>query len=259
MVLQAVIFDVDGTLAETEELHRAAFNQAFARLGQDWEWDRALYAELLAVEGGSARLRAYVERARPRELAYLENEGVFDDLHAAKVEAFQSLLEEGAHLRPGVARLIADIRSAGLKLAVCTTSGRETFEGLILNAFGFEALDWFDAVVAREDVEAVKPDPAPYLLTLERLGVTPEAAMVIEDSGRGVASARGAGIEAVAAPGLYTRGDDFSGALTVLSDLGEPGAPFDVLAGDPGPFSFVSVDALRVWHARSCGGEGAAA
>jgi len=259
MSLQAVIFDVDGTLAETEELHRAAFNQAFARMGQDWEWDRALYAELLSVEGGAARLRAYVERARPRELAQLENAGVFDDLHTAKVEAFQGLLEEGARLRPGVARLLSDVRSAGVKLAVCTTSGRETFEGLILNAFGFEALDWFAAVVTRDDVAAVKPDPAPYLATLERLGVPAEAAMVIEDSGRGVASARAAGIEALAAPGLYTRGDDFGGALAVLSDLGEPGAPFEVLAGDPGPFSFVSVDALRVWHARSHDGEGAAA
>ncbi|MEO1686334.1 MAG: HAD-IA family hydrolase, partial [Pseudomonadota bacterium] len=226
MSLQAVIFDVDGTLAETEELHRAAFNQAFARMGQDWVWDRALYAQLLSVEGGAARLRAYVERARPRELAYLENEGVFDDLHAAKTEAFQSLIEEGASLRPGVARLIADLRSSGLKLAACTTSGRETFEGLILNAFGFEALDWFQAVVTREDVTAAKPDPAPYLKTLERLAVPAEAALVIEDSGRGVASARGAGIDVVAAPGLYTRDDDLSGARLVLSDLGEPTEPF---------------------------------
>ncbi|MEM1314167.1 MAG: HAD-IA family hydrolase [Pseudomonadota bacterium] len=259
MGLQAVIFDVDGTLAETEELHRAAFNQAFAEAGEDWVWERGPYADLLAVEGGGARLRAYVEQARPRELARLENDGAFDAIHARKGAIFMSLIEEGARLRPGVARLLSDVRSSGLKLAVCTTSGRETFEGLILNAFGFEALDWFDAVVTREDVAAFKPDPAPYRTTLEQLGVPAEAAIVIEDSGRGVASARAAGIETVAAPGLYTSGDDFSGALLTLSDLGEPAAPFEVLSGDPGPFSHVSADALRLWHARSCGAEGAAA
>lgn len=259
MSLQAVIFDVDGTLAETEELHRAAFNQAFAEAGEDWVWDRELYAQLLEVEGGAARLRAYVEQARPRELARLENDGAFEAIHARKTEAFQALVEEGARLRPGVARLLSDIRSSGMKLAVCTTSGRETFEGLILNAFGFEALDWFAAVVTREDVAAVKPDPAPYRAALERLGVPAQAAMVVEDSGRGVASARAAGIETVAAPGLYTRGDDFTGALLTLSDLGEPSEPFEVLAGDPGPFSYVGADALHYWHACSCGTEGAAA
>ena len=186
------------------------------------------------------------------------------DFEKARYKGFHRVdrlvdLSKSTWLRPGVARLLSDVRSSGLKLAVCTTSGRETFEGLLLNAFGFEALDWFAAVVTREDVTAVKPDPAPYLATLERLGAPAEAAVVIEDSGRGVASARAAGIEAIAAPGLYTRGDDFADARLVLSDLGEPSEPFEVLAGDPGPFSYVSADALRLWHARGCGAEDAAA
>ena len=101
--------------------------------------------------------------------------------------------------------------------------------------------------MTREDVAAAKPDPAPYRLTLERLGVAPEAAIVIEDSARGVASARGAGLEAIAAPGLYTRGEDFSATRLVLSDLGEPWASFDVLAGDSGPFGHVTAEALRAW------------
>lgn len=259
MTLNALIFDVDGTLAETEELHREAFNAAFAAAGRGWSWDRAHYAELLEVEGGLARLRAFVEKAAPRELANLEHDGALEAIHAAKSEIYLSLVEQGAPLRPGVARLLRDARSAGLKLAACTTSSRDAFEALILATFGFEALDWFSAVVTREDVNAVKPDPAPYRETLARLGVAPEAAMVIEDSARGIAAARAAGIDVVAAPGLYTRSDDLSGALLVVSDLGEPGAPFEVLSGDPGSFGYVSPDALAFWHARTRGGQGAAA
>ena len=259
MTLKAVIFDVDGTLAETEELHRAAFNAAFAEAGLDWSWDRDRYFELLAVEGGLARMRHYAETHRPRDLTTMEHAGDFERLHERKQALFVSMIEEGAALRPGVARLIEDLRSSGIKLAACTTSTRETFEALILNAFGIDALDWFAAVVTREDVETVKPDPAPYRLTLQRLGVPPEAAIVIEDSARGVASASGAGLEVLAAPGLYTRGEDFSQALVVLSDLGEPHVPFEVLAGDPGPFSWVDPDALRWWHAQVGAGRGAAA
>lgn len=259
MTLKAVIFDVDGTLAETEELHRAAFNAAFRQAGLDWNWDRALYHELLAVEGGLARIRHYVETRRPRDLARMENEGALERLHEAKTAAFLGMLEEGAGLRPGVARLVEDARSAGLRLAACTTSTRETFEGLILNALGFDALDWFAAVVTREDVEAVKPDPAPYRRVLQRLGVAPHEAVVIEDSARGVAAARGAGLPVIAAPGLYTRDEDFSGALLALSDLGEPLAPFEVIAGDPGPWTCVTAEALAAWRARSRATEDAAA
>jgi HAD superfamily hydrolase (TIGR01509 family) len=259
MTLKAVIFDVDGTLAETEELHRAAFNAAFRAAGLDWEWDRDRYRELLAVEGGLPRLRHYVERHHPRDLARMELEGRLESLHAAKASLFVSMLEEGTGLRPGVARLIEDARSSGLKLAACTTAARDTFEGLILGGLGFEALEWFVAVVTREDLDAVKPDPAPYRLTLERLGLRPDEAIVIEDSARGIAAARGAGLEAVAAPSLYSRGEDFSDALLTVSDLGEPQAPFETLSGDPGRFDCVTADALRVWHARARGGEGAAA
>ncbi|SDX07777.1 haloacid dehalogenase superfamily, subfamily IA, variant 3 with third motif having DD or ED [Albimonas donghaensis] len=259
MTLQAVIFDVDGTLAETEELHRAAFNAAFAEAGLDWVWERELYYELLAVEGGLARIRHYAEAWRPRDLAMMEHAGAIEALHAAKTAHFLASMEEGAALRPGVGRLLSDLRGSGVRIAACTTSTREAFEGLILNAFGFEALDWFAAVVTREDVQAPKPDPAPYRLVLERLGLRPECALAIEDSARGVASARGAGLDVVAAPGIYTRGEDFSQALVVLSDLGEPHVPFEVLAGDPGPFSWVDPDALRWWHAQVGAGRGAAA
>ena len=259
MTLNAVIFDVDGTLAETEELHRAAFNAAFAEAGLDWHWDAERYHDLLRVEGGLARMRHYAETARPRDLANMDLNGDFERIHARKTALFLSMMEEGAKLRPGVGRLIDDLRAAGVKLAVCTTSSRATFEALILNSFGFEALDWFAAVVTREDVEAVKPDPAPYLLALERLGLAPGAAVAIEDSGRGVASARAAGLEVLAAPGLYTRGDDFSGAFLTVSDLGDPLSPFSVFEGDPGPFSHVSPDALRVWLAGRCRQNGAAA
>lgn len=259
MTLQAVIFDVDGTLAETEELHRAAFNAAFAAAGLDWVWERDQYHHLLAVEGGLARIRHYVEVSRPRDLANMEHAGAFETLHDAKTAQFLSMMEEGAALRPGVGRLLSDLRASGIRIAACTTSTRMAFEGLILNAFGFEALDWFSAVVTREDVEAPKPDPTPYRLVLDRLNLRPECALAIEDSARGVASARGAGLDVLATPGIYTRDEDFSAAIVTLSDLGDPHQPFDVLAGDPGPFSWVDPDALRFWHAQASVGRDAAA
>ncbi len=251
MTLKAVIFNLDGTLAETEELHRQAFNAAFAEAGHDWNWTPEIYAGLLSIEGGLERIRAYVERARPRDLARLENEGRLAALHARKSDIYASLLEESAHLRPGVARLLSDARSSGLKIGVCTSSRRESFEALVLSALGFEALDWFAAVVSGDDLPVRKPAPDPYLLTLERLGVPACAAIAIEDGAHGVQSALRAGVDVVAAPGLYASDDDLDGALIVVSDLGERAAPFETLQGDPGRHSFVSVEALRDWKARA--------
>lgn len=250
MTLRAIIFDVDGTIADTESLHLRAFNRAFALAGLDWHWDDATYDELLFVEGGLARLRVWVEAHRPRDLAWAENEGVMTALHRSKSEIYLRTLEnEGLPLRPGVRRLIHDARSQGIALGVYTTSSRLNFEALILNAMGFEALDWFGAVITGDDVAALKPDPEGYAAACARLGVAPRDAVAIEDNPRGLSAALSAGLTAIACPGRGARAADMAGAAMVLSDLGEPGQPFEVLRGDPGPHGRVSIDALRDWIA----------
>ncbi|MGG7568292.1 HAD family hydrolase [Rhodovulum sp. DZ06] len=248
MTLRAIIFNVNGTLADTEPLHLRAFNRAFRDAGFDWVWDDATYARLLSVEGGLPRIRAWVEEHHPRDLAALENAGTLEALHAAKSDLYLRKLEaNGVPMRPGVMRLIRDAASEGVKLGVVTTSSRENFEALILNSMGFEALDWFGAVITGDDVSALKPDPEGYVKACAALGVDPADAVAIEDGPRGVTAAAAAGMRVIACPGRASPMAPVPGAAMTLTDLGEPGAPFDVIAGDPGHWSYVSCESLRAW------------
>ena len=175
---------------------------------------------------------------------------MLERLHRAKSDFYLRMLErDGLPLRAGVMRLIQDARSEGVKLGVCTTSSRVNFEALILNAMGFEALDWFGAIVTGDDVAAPKPDPEGYAKACAILGVDPAEAVAVEDSPRGAAAAVAAGLQVVACPGRGTPMAPVAGAALTLSDLGEPGAPFEVLEGDPRGHSFVSCEALRDWLA----------
>ncbi|MEK7245372.1 MAG: HAD-IA family hydrolase [Pseudomonadota bacterium] len=228
MTLRALIFDVDGTLAETEELHRAAFNQTFQAFALPWHWDAKLYRELLRTGGGRERIIHYMRAfatgpSDPAEAADLARR-----LYAAKSPAYQGLLAAGRLApRPGIQRLIAEARGAGVKLAIATTSARGNVEALIRGLFGADAPGWFAAVAAGEDADAKKPDPAVYRVALERLRLAPSACVAIEDSAIGLGAARAAGLAAVVAPSSFTGDDDFEGALARVRDLdhGEDGAP----------------------------------
>ncbi len=228
MILAALIFDVDETLAETEELHRISFNEAFREAGLDWDWDRTLYRELLLVGGGRERIIHYM-RARqigpgdPTEAADLAKR-----LHQAKTPIYQRLLAERPPTeRPGVRRLIHEAREGGVKLAIATTSARGNVLALLRGVFGADAPDWFAAIAAGEDADAKKPDPAVYKVALERLGVPPSACVAIEDSLIGLGAATAAGIAAVVAPSQWTDEKNFAGALAVARDLdhGPDGRP----------------------------------
>ncbi len=248
MALKAIIFDVDGTLGETEPVHREAFNAAFRAEGLEWHWSPALYREICQIPGGRERLYNYVEKHHPECMERFEAEDLYLKIHRRKTRMFGRLLEDsGTSLRTGVGRLITDARSAGILLGVCTTSQLETFEILVINALGFEAISWFKAVVSGKDVQKRKPDPEGYVKVLKKLRLTPSEAVVIEDSPTGVQAARAAGIRVIAAPSDLTREGEFSGAEILLSDLGEPGMPFEVLEGDPRGYSYASVRSIRSW------------
>ncbi|WP_053239608.1 HAD-IA family hydrolase [Pleomorphomonas koreensis] len=246
--VKALIFDVDGTLAETEEVHRLAFNRAFADAGLPWVWEPDFYGELLAVHGGRARLEHFIEHYAPPMAE--EGRRKVAELHAAKTRLFAKLVDRRlARPRPGIERLFDDARSQGLAVVLATTSSVENAEALILANFGLDGLEKITAIVGGAGTVAPKPAPDVYLAALDRLGLSARAAIVFEDNGPGLAAATAAGIRTIVTPSRYAGGDDFSTAFAVLSHLGDTFEPYQHIAGvgDEGGTDMVTVAALQRW------------
>ncbi|HEY0204416.1 MAG TPA: HAD-IA family hydrolase [Acetobacteraceae bacterium] len=243
MPLEALIWDVDGTLAETEEGHRAAFNAAFAGAGLAWHWDAALYARLLEVTGGKERIR--------RHLDTTPGAGPLDDeavrrLHAAKTAHYVSAVTAGAvALRPGVRRLLHEARAAGLRLAIATTTSPANVQALLLATLGPDGPGLFEVVGAGDMVPRKKPAPDVYLHVLDRLRLPGKRCLAFEDTVNGLDAARGAGIPVVVTTSLYGGTGGFGDAAMVVDGLGEPDAPCRLLSGPPLPGPVVDVPALR--------------
>ncbi len=249
--LEALIFDVDGTLADTErDGHRIAFNAAFADAGLDWHWSEALYGELLAVTGGKERVRYYLDRFNPDFPRPAELDGFIARLHQAKTQHYCNMLEQGAiPLRPGIARLLREAREAGVRLAVATTTTPENVTSLLRSNLGSDGPQWFDVIAAGDIVPAKKPAPDIYFWAMEKLGLGPEQCLALEDSALGVHAVLGAGIRSlVVTVNGYTRGQDFTGASLVLDHLGEPGNSCRALAGLVQAPSMVDVKFLKQLH-----------
>jgi beta-phosphoglucomutase-like phosphatase (HAD superfamily) len=253
--LKALIFDVDGTLADNErDGHRVAFNAAFREAGLDWEWDIPTYDRLLGVFGGKERLRHYIESFRPDFEPPADLDGFVRDLHQRKTRHYLQLLEAGAiPLRPGVERLLREARAAGLRLAVASTTTLENVTVLLGQALGEDGVAWFDVIAAGDVVANKKPAPDIYLKALEQLGLEASECLVIEDTEAGLASATAAGLTTVITVNGATRNQDFNGAVLVVDQLGEPGRPFEVLAGDAHGGTLVDVALLRRIHAEKHG------
>lgn len=213
----ALIFDVDGTLAETEEVHRRAFNEAFKQVGLGWCWGVTIYKGLLQVTGGKERIRAF---DRMRLSGSPLSDATIADLHRIKTDCYAALIARGdCSLRPGVRELIAAALRRGQRLAIATTTSRPNVDALLSVNLGADWERGFDAVVAGDEVARKKPDPDVYIEALARLGLPPLDCFAIEDSGNGVVSASRAGIPVVVTRSAYFRDEDFSGALLAIDDL----------------------------------------
>lgn len=217
----ALIFDVDGTLAETEELHRQAFNFAFARRGLDWRWDRAVYKELLRVTGGKERMRAYhIRLGTAPPLSDMD----IAELQRVKTAHYVELIETGCcPLRPGVTDLLAAARAHGQRLAIATTTSHGNIDALLSQALGRRWAADFDAIVAGDDVRHKKPAPDVYLEILARLKLGAADCVAIEDSANGLIAASRAGIPVLITRSMFFGDDDFTAAQVVLDDLSELG------------------------------------
>lgn len=237
-MLQAILFDVDGTLAETErDGHRKAYNRAFRNLGLDFRWGPKLYRRLLMQPGGKERLQHYLRRYQPAlgdhaDAVGEDIEAWVEHVHYVKSRYFRRLVRRGKlPLRPGVARLMREADGVGLKIAIVTNASRASLKPILRYSLGSELADRVDVVVCGEDGVAKKPAPDLYQLALRRLQLSPASCVAIEDSAMGLKAATAAGIRTVITLNGDTEGQDFDAAMLVVNHLGEPESPATVLQG----------------------------
>lgn len=221
-MLRALIFDVDGTLADTEAAHLAAFNQAFQEAGMDWHWDVAQYTELLAISGGKERLTHFWHQQHP-DIRALNSSALHDTiarLHELKTAAYEQAVQRGeVQMRPGVLALIEEASAQGLALAIATTTSPVNIAALLRQAMG---PDWRDRFVVLEDASTApvkKPDPVVYRQTLARLNLPAAHCLALEDSENGLRAALAAGLATLITPNAFTQHHDFTGAMRVLPSL----------------------------------------
>lgn len=248
---KAIIFDVDGTLADTErDGHRPAFNAAFAEAQLDWHWDVARYGELLTVTGGKERIRYFMDSDAIRLDEVTDEAAFIADLHRAKTRHYVNLLQTGAiPLRSGVVRLLREARAAGIRLAIATTTTPENVAELLDNCGVPGLRDWFDVIAAGDVVPAKKPAPDIFTLALAELGLRADECVVVEDSDNGARAALAAGLKAlVVTLNDYTATHEFDGVPLVVDQLGDSERPARALVGALGDAMFVDLAVLERLH-----------
>lgn len=245
--LKALLWDVDGTLAETErDGHRVAFNQAFETLGLPWRWDEARYGELLNVTGGRERLLADMATRSDVPTTAAERDALSRELHALKNRFYGELVRNARlPLRPGVAELMREAGEHGMHMAITTTTSRANVDALLRVHLGDGWRSHFAAIVCGEDVQRKKPDPEVFRLALEQMGLTPLEAVALEDSPGGVAAARAAEVPVIVTLSAYFAHATVEGAIAIGPGLHARAGWRPALRGSEGR---VDLDDIRAWH-----------
>ncbi|MGH8598102.1 MAG: HAD-IA family hydrolase [Gammaproteobacteria bacterium] len=231
-MLQGLLFDVDGTLADTEEIHRQAFNQTFRESGLAWEWTPPLYEELLVISGGKERIQHYALGVDPALVGRADFPDFVRTLHGKKTALYARLLCSGhVRLRPGVERLLLEARGTGLTLGLASSSAWSNVRTLLDNNLGRDWQSWFAAIETCDSVTEMKPSPAVYQAAVRRMHIDPRYCVAFEDTENGLKAALGAGLATVITTHRFTRNHAFVGAALVLNGLGEPEQPVTVVRG----------------------------
>ncbi len=240
--LQTILWDVDGTLADTErDGHRVAFNTAFENAGLKRRWDEACYGDLLKVTGGKERIRKDIAQGGMPSLSDAD----IAALHADKTLCYQALIAKGRiPLRSGVRRLLEEARDAGISQGIATTTTPAALDALIEHSLGREWFDVFTVLAAGDIVPNKKPAPDIYTYALDQLGANPSNTLAMEDSENGALSAKAAGLCCVVTVNGYTTKQNFADADLVVSELGDNKA-IQVLAN---PHQLTDLSQVNLHH-----------
>lgn len=246
MKLKGIIFDVDGTIADTEEIHRQAFNQTFEEFNIEWNWSVDDYRQILHISGGKERFRKFLNEDLSLKNDIVDQESFVQELHKRKSENYRLILNsDGIQFRPGVIRLINEARDKEIPIGVATSSSMANLTTLFNKILNIEPCEIFNSIVTSDTVQDKKPSPAVYQCVLAGLGLDAEGCVAIEDTQNGNLSAIAAGLQTVITTHAYTIDNDFTGASIVSNHLGEPDYPFKLSQGSSFNKSFVDIELLN--------------
>ena len=249
MRLSAVLFDVGGTIAESEEIHRKSFNEAFIEYGLTWFWDEAIYRELVFVGGGKERIKHYINRAWPEMLEQKNLTSFIEALHKVKSQIYEEYLNDfEIKARPGIIRVLKELKKEKIRLAIVSDTTEENLKNLFKKGLNINPLEWFEVIAHGGCTSQKKPSPEIYLWALEKLKLHPNSCLAMEDAPRGVQSAISAGLNVIVTPSTYTKNEKFKNVNLILSNLGEPSKPFEIIKGDTYKHSYVSFEMLEKFH-----------
>jgi HAD superfamily hydrolase (TIGR01509 family) len=246
MKLKGIIFDVDGTIADTEEIHRQAFNQTFNEFNINWHWSVDDYRKILFISGGKERFKKILHEDKVLKSKVENPERFILELHKQKSKCYRSILESSdIQLRPGVIRLINEARDKGIQLGIATSSSMANLASLFNKTLNIEPNELFNSVVTSDTVQNKKPSPAVYQCVLAGLGLNANTCIAIEDTQNGNLSALAAGLQTIITTHDYTIDNNFTGAALVANHLGEPDDAFTVSQGTNYGKSYVDIELLN--------------
>ena len=226
VMVKTILWDNDGLLVDTEQLYFSATRDVLSEVGIELTLD--MFVRISLTHGQSAFDLAAEQGVSQEAIVKLREK---------RNRRYADLLKEGVPILDGVKVTLSQLLGK-VAMGVVTGSRREHFE-IIHQHSGL--LPYFDLVLTREDYRRSKPDPDPYLTAIKTYGIEREHCLVVEDSERGFAAARAAGIRCIVVPNPLTKEGDFSGAYRVFQNIREVGAEALNLLGRPLKANFASL------------------